>query len=114
MWLRENAPESYEQLIGKVEASIEGRSHTTRTERRQLAKVFQWCKEHDIELSLFDLPGHISNYRVAASYLYHTVMDASNKEEAERGIREAVAVINSHKSTRETLTMVRRSRKGLK
>ncbi len=61
VWLRENSPESYEQLIGKVEASIEGRSRTTRTERRQLAKVFQWCKELDIELSLFDLPGHISN-----------------------------------------------------
>jgi len=111
VWLRENELQSYEQLISKVETSIEGRSHTTRTVMRQLAQVFQWCKEHDIELSLFDLPGRVARYREAAIYLYHTVMDASSTEAAEQGIREAVAVINSHRTNRETRTMARRPRK---
>jgi len=114
VWLREHKPDSIEQLVGQVEASIEERSHTTRAVMRQLAKVFQWCKEHNIGLSLFDLPGHIGNYRAAASYLYHTVMDASSKQDAEQGIREAVAVISSHKASRDTRMMVRGLRKGPK
>ena len=111
VWLREHKPDSFEQLISQVEASIEERSRTTRTVMRQLAQVFQWCKEHDIELSLFDLPRRVARYRAAASYLYHTVMDASSTEAAEQGIREAVAGINSHRTNRETRTMVRRPRK---
>jgi len=111
VWLRENEPESYDQLISKVEASIEGRSRTTRTVMRQLARAFQWCHEHDIELSLFDLPRRVARYREAASYLYHKVMDASNREEAEQGLREAVAAINSHRTNGETRAMVRTPRK---
>ncbi len=77
---------------------------------RQLAQVFQWCEEHNIEMSLFDLPGHMTNYRVAASYLYHRVFDASSKQEAEQRIRDAVVAINSHTANKDTRAMVQASR----
>jgi hypothetical protein len=75
---------SYAQLIGKLQDHAETHSHYARTEMRQLVQVFQRWKEREIELSLFDLPGHIGNFRMAACYKCHIVFDTANEEEADK------------------------------
>jgi hypothetical protein len=110
LWLKGHPPESYEQLIGKLKQSMETYGRTTRTLLRQLAQVFEWCQAHDIELSLFDLPGHISHYRYAARRLYNEVTDPASDAEAEQGLREVIALINGQKATEETIAWVRKLR----
>lgn len=100
--LQDKAPETYEQFIKKVEqaADRKGYSPCGRSELLQLAWVLGWCEEHGIELSLFDLPGHLGNYREAASYIRRTISEASDEDEAREPIREAVTEDNAQHAKR--------------
>ncbi|MCJ7736427.1 MAG: hypothetical protein MUQ10_03805 [Anaerolineae bacterium] len=68
-WLRSNEPESYEQLIAKLEQSSEGRSACGRTEMSQLAGIFESCRDHDISLVELDVSNNLHKYRKAAAKL---------------------------------------------
>ena len=110
-WLQKHELRSYKQLIKKLEYAAEGLAPSGRSELKSLASVFQWCKEHNIKLSLFDLPGHVANYREAASWLRKLIRTASGEDEAGKAIRDAVNTINKHTTRRQTREMVRTPRK---
>jgi len=110
-WLLNNEPKSYRQLIKKLEYAAEGLAPSGRSELQSLARVFQWCKEHNIELSLFDLPGHVANYREAASYLRGLVGADSDEATTVSEVRAKIATIKTHTTRRQTREMVRTPRK---
>jgi hypothetical protein len=72
-WLRNNAPESYEQLIDKL-----GQAKTTlaapgRTEMKQLAEVFGCCRDNGVQLASLAVSENLHKYREAVAYLYDMV-----------------------------------------
>ena len=74
-----------------MERLIQARSTFTspgmRTQLLQLAKVFKWCGEHEIELRVRD---HLHKYREAAAYL-NRILTSGDSEAMRRALDEIQA-----------------------
>ena len=107
-WLRNNQPESYEQLIGKLErAASRYLSSGGRTELRQLVRVFEWCEEHRIELADLEVPDHLHKYREAVVRLSR-ICDGDEPDQSKvQTMQETVGRIKSDPSRRATRAWAR-------
>ncbi len=107
-WLRNNQPESYEQLIGKLEqAASRSLSSGGQIELRQLVGVFECCEEHGIELADLEVPAHLHKYREAVAHLSR-ICDSDEPDQSKvQAMRETVGRIKSDPSRRATRAWAR-------
>ena len=107
--LRTNEPESYKQLSDKLEAAAKLLSLSSKTELGQLRKVFEWCRDHGIELAELKVKQFLPRYREAACYLYRlcyiTEMDDGTRL---REVQEALERIRSERNRQAVRAWVRR------
>ena len=68
-WLTSNQPDSYDEMISKLEQAREGLTQSGQSELGQLIRVFRWCEEHGISLDHLQVKDHLSKYREASSKL---------------------------------------------
>ena len=101
-WLRTNQPESYEQLIEKLEQARTHLSNTGLVELRQLTAVVKWCEEHGVELADLNAPDHIHKYREAVSYLDLIRKSDTPDDVKVEEMRDAIRVIQGHSTRRDT------------
>jgi hypothetical protein len=106
-WLRNNQPESYEQLTEKLEQAKELLASSGQIELRQLVKVFEWCEDHGIELAELQVPEHLHKYREAAAYMSRTIEGDEPDWSKLRKMRETVDRIKSDPSRRATRVWAR-------
>ena len=90
-WLRNNEPESYEELIEKL-----GQAKTTlaapgRTEMKQLAEVFGCCRDNGVQLASLAVSENLHKYREAVAYLYDMV---DGKEPEDVDIAELIETLD--------------------
>ena len=104
-WLRSNEPESYEQLVDKLEQSRQGRSASGRTEMKQLITIFESCRDYGISLVELDVPNNLHKYREAAAKLNAIVSGRS-----EINLEAAIETIKSHSSRADTRAWARTPR----
>ena len=101
--LRTNAPESYDQLIAKLEDTKTVRAASGRTEISQLIQVFRWCAAHDIALAELEVSVHLPKYLEAASYLKNLIATESDAAD----IRAAVERIKADRQKADTRAWTR-------
>ena len=109
-WLRSNEPKSYEQLISKVGYAAEGLAQSGRIELGQLARVFTWCKDHNIELAALGLPKHLFKYREAASKLNLIVTSQAEEANVKADLLAEIETIKSHVNRAQTRAWARTPR----
>ena len=107
-WLRNNQPESYEQLIEKLEqAASRSLSSGGQTELRQLVGVFEWCRDHEVKLADLEVPDHLHKYREAVAHL-NRICDSDEPDQSKvQTMRETVGRIKSDPSRRATRAWAR-------
>jgi hypothetical protein len=88
-WLRNNEPESYQQLKDRLELAREKKDLPLgcKTRLGQLIKVFKWCEKHGFELDELRLPENLHKYRGAAAYL-NAICDRDDVEAMRAALRE--------------------------
>lgn len=107
-WLRNNQPESYEQLTEKLgQAASQSLSSGGQTELRQLVRVFEWCEEHGIGLADLEVPDHLHKYREAVAHLNRICDSGESDQSKVQTMREIVGRIKSDPSRRATRAWAR-------
>lgn len=102
-WLRQNEPESYQQLLDKLDqAARRDLSPSGKVELFQLVKVFKWCAEHGVPLNELDVKDHLHKYREAVSYLRRFTRSAKPGEAEIDTVRQIIARIKQDASRQET------------
>ncbi len=111
-WLQKHQPESYDQLIRKVEQARVGLAPSGRSELAQLERVFIWCRDHSIELAALDLPKQVSKYRESAGRLDAIVSSGAEEAQIGQELLPAIEVIKSHRTRADTRKWARTPRSG--
>jgi len=104
--LRTNPPQSYDQLVAKLEDTKTVRAASGRTEINQLIQVFRWCEAHDIPLAEFGIPVHLPKYVEAASHLKNLIANESDAAD----IRAAIEHIKADRHKTDTRAWARERR----
>lgn len=107
--LREEPPQSYEQLIEGVEQARTVLAPSGRTELAQLVRVFTWCRDHGIGLAELQIREKVPKYREAAAYL-NEILDSEEGDRPEskvQAMRKALACIQGHSNREATRAWAR-------
>lgn len=104
--LRTNPPQSYDQLIAKLEDVQAVRAASGRTEMSQLVQVFRWCEAHDIPLAELEISVHLPKYVEAASHLKNLIANESDAAD----IRAAIERIKADRQKADTRAWARERR----
>jgi hypothetical protein len=108
--LKQNEPESYEELTGKLREAAYGGNKSERTVLQQLARVFGRCNELGIELSTLEVSKHLHKYREAAANL-NDIVDESGEGEG-KALQDGIQCIKSDANRAQTRAWARKSRKS--
>lgn len=98
-WLSEHQPESYDQLVKKLELAGEELTHSSRSTFGSLLEVLWWCEEHDISLDEIRFKDNLSKYREAGSRPNQIIREG---DEVREELLAAIAIIQSHRTRDET------------
>jgi hypothetical protein len=107
--LRTDGPESYEQLLKKLEDAAKLLDLSSRVELGQLQEVFEWCRDHEIELAELKVKKYLPRYREAACYL-HRLCYSTEKDDRTRlqEVQEALDRIRTAQNRQAVRAWVRR------
>lgn len=108
--LRTNPPQSYDQLIAKLEDTKTVRAASGRTEISQLIQVFRWCEAHDIPLAELGVSTNLPKYVEAASYLKNLIANESDAADARSELLTAIARIKADRQKSDTRAWAREHR----
>ena len=108
--LRTNPPQSYDQLVAKLEDVQAVRAASGRTEMSQLVQVFRWCQAHDITLAELGISTHLPKYVEAASYLKNLIANEADTADTKSKLLTAIARIKADYQKSDTRAWAREHR----